>query len=246
MTLLGCVLYVELIACFGLLCLFLFIFLCFYMVVFYQFFFLVSKIQKHIKSRKFKNLIEIVEFYHKHVLPCTFVLMALCIYEHNLYPMHLYHCGRTLDIYVTVVNRSSNLSSMISEWFCWSWYMHRLVPIYLPTHLFIYLFCFKELSNVNFHMKRDNELQKPVTHTSIWLGKKESDQKCMIPKKPKACSSSEMSKISSINLTMRCYDSKRSNYMMYMEPNEKLQSFVIKLCGRSYMHISIIEMGHII
>ena len=24
-------------------------------------------------------------------------------------------------------------------------------------------------------MKRDNELQKPVAHTSIWLGKRESD-----------------------------------------------------------------------
>ena len=24
-------------------------------------------------------------------------------------------------------------------------------------------------------MKRNNELQKPITHTSIWLGKKESD-----------------------------------------------------------------------
>ena len=70
----------------------------------------VSKIQKHIKSRKSKNLIDIVEFCHKHVLPCTFVLRALCIYEHSLFPMHLYHCGRTLDIYVTVVNRSSNLS----------------------------------------------------------------------------------------------------------------------------------------
>ena len=39
---------------------------------------------------------------------------------------------------------------------------------------------------------------------------------------------------------------KRSNNMMYMEPNEKLQSLVIKLCGRLYMHISIIEMGHFI
>ena len=28
-------------------------------------------------------------------------------------------------------------------------------------------------------MKRDIELQKPVAHTSIWLGKKESDQKFM-------------------------------------------------------------------
>ena len=43
---------------------------------------------------------------------------------------------------------------------------------------------------------------------------------------------------------MRCNDSKRSNDMMYMESNEKLQSYVIKLCGKSYMHISIIEIGH--
>ena len=68
----------------------------------------------------------------------------------------------------------------------------------------------------------------------------------MMPKKPKACSSIEISKISDIDLTMRCSDSKRSNDMMFMEPNEKLQSFVIKLCGRSCMHISIIEMGHFI
>ena len=146
-----------------------------------------------------------------------------------------------------VVNRSSNLSWMISEWFCWSWNMHRLVPIYLPTHLF-YCFCLKELSNVNLKMKRDNKLQKPVAHTRIWLGKRESDLKIksMMSKKPKACSSIEMSKILGINLTMRCYDSKRSNVMKNMEPNEKLQSYVIKLCGRSYMHISIIEMVHII
>ena len=65
----------------------------------------------------------------------------------------------------------------------------------------------------------------------------------MMPKKPKACSSIEISKISGIDLTMRCNDSKRSNDMMYMEPNEKLQSYVIKLCERSYMHIPIIEMG---
>ena len=68
----------------------------------------------------------------------------------------------------------------------------------------------------------------------------------MLPKKPKACPSIEISKISGINLTMRWYDSKRSNVMKYMEPNEKFQSYVIKFCGRSYMHISIIEMDHII
>ena len=68
----------------------------------------------------------------------------------------------------------------------------------------------------------------------------------MLPKKQKACPSIEMSKISGINLTMRWYDSKISNVMKNMDPNEKLQSYVIKFCGRSYMHISIIEMGHII
>ena len=66
----------------------------------------------------------------------------------------------------------------------------------------------------------------------------------MMPKKPKAYSSIEISKILDIDLTIRCNDSKRSNDMMYMEPNEKLLSYVIKLCERSYMHIFIIEIGH--
>ena len=135
-----------------------------------------SKIQKCKKNRKLKSLIDFVEFCLKACLSCTFVRMALCIYEHNLFPMHLYPYGRTLDIYVTVVNRFSNLSWMISKWFCWSWNMHRLVPIYLPTHLF-YCFCLKSLPIVNLQMKRDIELQKYVTHTSIWLGKRESDIK---------------------------------------------------------------------
>ena len=149
----------------------------FYIAGFYHFFFFCVKNPKtHKKNRKSKNLIDFVEFVSKHVTHCTFVLMALCIYEHSLFPMHLYPCGRTLDIYVTVVNRSSNLSWMISEWFCWSWNMHRLVPIHLPTHLF-YCFCLKDLSNVNIKMKRDIMLQKLVAHTSIWLGKRENDLK---------------------------------------------------------------------
>ena len=99
--------------------------------------FYVSKIQKHIKIEYWKVWSTLLSFVSKHVLPCTFVLMALCMYERNLFPMHLYHCGRTLDIYMTVVNRSSNLSWMISECFCWSWDMHRLMPIYLLTIYFI-------------------------------------------------------------------------------------------------------------
>ena len=87
--------------------------------------------------------------------------------------MHFYHCWRNLEIFVTVVNRSSNLSWMISEWFCWSWDMHRLVSIYLPTLYFC--FAIKSSPNVNLQMKRDIELQKPVAHSSIRLGKRVSD-----------------------------------------------------------------------
>ena len=111
---------------------------------FWSLFFFVSKIQKlHKEIENQKVWLTLLSFVSKHVLPYTFVLMALCIYKHSLFLMHLYPCGRTLDIYVTVVNRSSNLSWIISEWFCWSWNMHRLVPIYLPTHLFYFLFLLK-------------------------------------------------------------------------------------------------------
>ena len=43
---------------------------------------------------------------------------------------------------------------------------------------------------------------------------------------------------------MRCIDPKWSNVMMCIEPNEKLENYVIKLCGRSYMYTSIIEIDH--
>ena len=105
----------------------------------------VSKIQKHIKVENPKSLIGIIVFCHTHVLPCTFVQMALWIYKHSLLSMHSYHFGKNLHIYVTVVNRSLNLSWMISQWFCWSWDLHRLVPIYLPIFL---IFCLKSSINV--------------------------------------------------------------------------------------------------
>ena len=70
----------------------------------------VSKIQKHIKSRKSKKFDRHYYVLHTHVLPCTFVQMALCIYERSLFFMLSYHYGKNLDIYVIVVNRSSNLS----------------------------------------------------------------------------------------------------------------------------------------
>ena len=54
-------------------------------------------------------------------------------------------------------------------------------------------------------MKRDIELQKPVAHTSIRLGKRESDQK---KNKVYDCSKgqrlSHQEEISKVILTMRC------------------------------------------
>ena len=47
--------------------------------------------------------------------------------------------GKSWHLCVTVVNQSSSLSWIISQWSWWFWYMHRLEPIYLPTPL---CFCF--------------------------------------------------------------------------------------------------------
>ena len=41
-------------------------------------------------------------------------------------------------------------------------------------------------------------------------------------------------------------ESKRSNVMIESGATCKAPSYVIKFCGRSYMHTFIIEMGHII
>ena len=56
-----------------------------------------------------------------------------------------------------------------------------------PISIF-FAFAKKSSPNVNLQMKRDIELQKPIAHTSIRLGKRESNQKkikCMIVEKAK-------------------------------------------------------------
>ena len=115
---------------------------CYFWSIFYCFYVKNQKTHKKYKIQKVWSTL--LSFVLKYVFPCTFVQMALCIYEHSLFPVHSYHYRRNFEIYVTIVNRSSTLSWMTSEWFCWSWDMHRLVPIYLPTLLF-FLFLLKEL-----------------------------------------------------------------------------------------------------
>ena len=94
-------------------------------------------------------------------------------------------------------------------------------------------------------MKRDIELQKPVAHTSIWLGKRENDQKikCMIVQKAKGYPIKEKyQKAFSQWDVIVSKRSKGSNDGVKC----KAPSYVIKSCGRSYMHTSIIEMDHMI
>ena len=59
--------------------------------------------------------------------------------------------------------------------------------LYIFPLFILFVFAKKSSPNVNLQMKRDIELQKSVAHTSIRLGKRESDQKikCMIFQKAK-------------------------------------------------------------
>ena len=94
-------------------------------------------------------------------------------------------------------------------------------------------------------MKRDIELQKPVAHTSIRLGKRESDQKIkyMIIQKAKGYPIKEKyQKAFSQWDVIVSKRSKRSNN----EVKCKAPSYIIKSCERSYMHTSIIEINHMI
>ena len=79
----------------------LFICIVFVLILLLCFSFVWVKIQNHIKSEKFKKFDCIcLSTYHMWVLPCTFVQMALCIYELSLFFLHLYLCGKNLDIFV--------------------------------------------------------------------------------------------------------------------------------------------------
>ena len=124
-------------------------------VIFYQSLLVfVSKIQKHIKSRRSKK-------FDRHYCILSHAYFALYLrtngFMRSLFFMRSYHCGKNLDIYVIVVNRSSTLSWMISQWFCWSWDCIDLCLYIFP----LFFFFLKSSTNVNLKMKRDNELQKP-------------------------------------------------------------------------------------
>ena len=140
MTLSVCALFVIILAWFENFCLFVICFDCFY--ISYQFLLdFVSKIQKHIKSRRSKK-------FDRHYCILSHAYFALYLrtngFMRSLFFMRSYHCGKNLDIYVIVVNRSSTLSWMISQWFCWSWDCIDLCLYIFP--LFFFFFWLKELN----------------------------------------------------------------------------------------------------
>ena len=115
--------------------------------------------------------------------------------------------------------------------------------------LFIFVFAKKSSPNVNIQMKRDIELQKLVAHTSIRLGKRESDQKLKwkFIQKAKGFLIKVKYKISLSQWEVIVSKwAKRSNGMIESGIKCKAPIYVIKSYRRSYMHISIIEMGHMI
>ena len=98
-------------------------------------------------------------------------------------------------------------------------------------------------------MKRDIELQKPVAHSSIRLGKMVSDLKLkwLFIQKAKGYLIKVKYQISFSQWELIVLKGpKRSNVMIENGAKCKAPSYVIKSCGRSYMHTSIIEMGHMI
>ena len=78
----------------------------------------------------------------------------------------------------------------------------KLVPIYLPTLYFLFL------QKKALQMKRDIELQKPVAHTSIRLGKGKAT-KNKVYDFSKSQRLSHQGEISNVILTIRCDCSKR-------------------------------------
>ena len=121
---------------------------------------------------------------------------------------------------------------------------HAQTCAYISSHSF--MFFLKELNQCQI-LKRDNKLQKP-SHIPIFdqeKGKATYIENVWCLKSQRLVHQIEISKISSIDLKKRYKDHSDQMICIVKEPNEKLLSYVIKFCGRSYMHISIIEIDHL-
>ena len=89
-------------------------------------------------------------------------------------------------------------------------------------------------------MKRDNELQKPIVHTSIWLGKMESDSCIEMYGAQKAKGLFSILKYQKFQAPISKWDVLLKNDQMLWfvkKPNEKLQRYVIIFLWKvTYVH----------
>ena len=134
--------------------------------------------------------------------------------------------------------------------------MNDYIDLKTCTDLYLYIFPFfifvfarKSSPNVNLQMKRDIELQKPIAHSSIWLGKRVSDLKFkwMFIQKAKGYLIKVKYQISLSQWEVIFSKGSKRSYVM-IESGVKCNApkYFIKFCGRSYIHIFIIEIDHMI
>ena len=93
----------------------------------------------------------------------------------------------------------------------------------------LFYFLLKEFNQCKSQNEKRYWVAKAIAHTSIRLGKKESNlyENVWCPKSQRLVHQIEISKISGINLKIRCIDSKCSNVMNCKEPKWKASSYVI-------------------
>ena len=97
-------------------------------------------------------------------------------------------------------------------------------------------------------MKKRLWAAKAIAHTSIWLGKRESDFLIEMYGAQKAKGSFLRVKYQKFQAPISKWDVLFKNDQMFFiveKPNEKLQRFCNHFCGRSYMLISIIEIDYL-
>ena len=135
--------------------------------------FFMSKIQNHIKKRKSKKFERLCWVLSQNM----FYLVPLCKW---LCASMSITCFLHTHIIVGEILKSMWLLQKDFQP-CHKWLVNDFVDLETCIDLCLYIFplfyfCLKSSPNLNLQMKRDIELQKLVTHTSIWLGKRESHQ----------------------------------------------------------------------
>ena len=146
--------------------------------------------------------------------------------------MHIFKCERHLEIDLQACH----------EWLVnrlvWSWYMHRLMPMYLLTFFFLFQRALQMLIS-----KREFRDEKAIAHTSIWLRKRESDlyYNVWCQSQRLNCQSLFKMFMASILKNLSCFDQK---YVKWKQ-TKKLSIKCNHIGEGSYIFISTSEIGYL-